>query len=165
MIEHVEIDQIAESRWQIRHIADDGTETIHSRGYVIGYRPYMSIVNGEIVELEAPVYGYTPAERAKGVVRVDELTDAQGVIWVAAAMFPTLGITGGNRWEPVLQSPEQDATVADTTSCGQLPAGTPRRISRNGLIGGNRREELTTSREAARRIRRSTGDADAPPCG
>lgn len=116
MIEHVEIDQIAESRWQIRHIADDGTETIHSRGYVIGYRPYMTIVNGAIVEDQAPVYGYTQAERMEGVIRVDELHDAETVIWVAAAMFPDLAITGGKRWKPVSPKPQQTDSVRDTTT-------------------------------------------------
>ena len=113
---HLEIDQIAESRWQIRHIDDNGAETIHSRGYVIGYRPYLSIMDGAIVEDQAPVYGYTQAERMEGVVRVDELDDAEAAIWVAAAMFPDLAITGGKRWKPVSPKPQQTDSVLNTTT-------------------------------------------------
>lgn len=98
MSERIEIDQVAESRWQIRHITD-AAETTYTCGYVIGFKPILVVRDGVVVEDEAPVYAYTPADRAKGVVRIDELTDAEAVVWVAAAMFPGLGITGGRRWE------------------------------------------------------------------
>ena len=97
---HLEIDQIAESRWQIRHIAADGTESIHPVGHVIGERTIQVVgVDGQLVDKVVPVYAVTDEEKALQAIRVDQLDNPEAPIWVAAVMFPGLGITGGRRWE------------------------------------------------------------------